>query len=572
MDASLSGQPKGVLPEEAQAGDHTPSATPVAVQAPAASPLDHTLQLSHAHHEERNMPLDTGQTLHKDLQPDSIGNDVSHRTGFHLNNAQQSLNMQLGLHKPDNGLDSTSAQLAADPQRQAKQDLQGEEQLSPCEEACTAAVNLDVAQQPKQPQSAFSGFMTGKDSRPVQISAHAQTLARQLLQEQQQLEHWSNQAAETTASEKGALAQPEQQSVQQQAVSAHRSQHAATGQSQDLQTDVNQHKVNSMADVALQDARQAPVNEQTAELPTCASLHCDAADESQQLSAQGTSLVGLVQSADLQAQDEQMLTKDTLQVSKDTDAAAIADTASPKAQSSESRVCTCFTRGNGKAVQVSARGQARSRQMFQDGQQPDISVSKAASPALATSSVHQAEPELPAFTGFATGRNEVMKVSAEAQAHARRMFSADQDSQKPDNVKSQAANPAPATAQPAEQPVLTGFRTGAGNKTMQISAAQQARAKELFDKPQEAEQDSTQVTAAHLQSPAGQATAPTDSLIKQQEQEQQAANADSAQPKERNPSNLHDGSAASAAVGGCTDTAFKPNLTTGDYVVGYLYV
>ena len=134
-----------------------------------------------------------------------------------------------------------------------------------------------------------------------------------------------------------------------------------------------------------------------------------------------------------------------------------------------------FTSGTGKAVQLSAAAQARAKQMLKND---NIHAQPTAG---AGSNADTAEPSHAAsgFTsGFTSGTGKAVKLSAAAQARAKQMLEDDGSDAQPTAGAGSIAN----TAGPshAASGLASGFTSGTG-KAVQLSAAAQARAKQLLE-------------------------------------------------------------------------------------------
>ena len=125
-------------------------------------------------------------------------------------------------------------------------------------------------------------------------------------------------------------------------------------------------------------------------------------------------------------------------------------------------VASGFTTGTGKAVLTSAAGQARAAQMLADDstadQQPTAAASESSSAAAPTN----------ALSGFSTGTGKAVIMSAAAMARAQKVLA--DDSMATEQPTESASEP-PSTAAFAH----SGFSTGTG-KAVQFSAAAMARA------------------------------------------------------------------------------------------------
>lgn len=304
-------------------------------------------------------------------------------------------------------------QLSAQGQARAKLLLQEEQTDKADKDAQTSlTLPLGTAQHARQPMPAFVGFASGSGNKPVHISAHGQARAMQLLQAEQtgtaELEATASTAVPSGTAQhaqqpqtkfvgfaSGAGNKPVQTSAHGQARAKHLFQQEPTG----------------------------TANKDNPALPCSAALH---AEQPQ------AAFVGFVSGA-----------------------------------------------GN-KPVQLSAHGQERAKQLLQVGQTGEAEVEATDSTAIGTAQ-HADQPQL-ALVGFASGAgNKPVQSSAHAQARARQLLCADQELRELDSKAAQHADSTLKPAQRLQRPVSTGCKTGAGNKAVQISAAQQAHAKQLFD-------------------------------------------------------------------------------------------
>ena len=95
------------------------------------------------------------------------------------------------------GAGNKPVQLSAHGQERARQLLQVEQTgKADLEATDSRAVSVGTAQRAEQPQPAFVGFASGAGNKPVQLSAHAQARARQLLCADQELHELDSKAAQ----------------------------------------------------------------------------------------------------------------------------------------------------------------------------------------------------------------------------------------------------------------------------------------------------------------------------------------------------------------------------------------
>ena len=365
-------------------------------------------------------------------------------------------------------------QLSAQGQARAKLLLQ-EEQTDTADKAFESSLTLPLgtAQHAQQPLPAFVGFASGSGNKPVHVSAHGQACAMQLLQAEQtgkaESEATDNTAVPASTAQhaqqpqtnfvgfaSGAGNKPVQISAHGQARAKHLFQQEPTG-------------------TANKDNPASPCSAaQHAEQPQAAFVGfvSGAGSKPVQLSAHGQArakqLLQVEQTgeADLEATESRAVLLGTALHAEHPPAAFVG-----------------FASGAGnKPIQLSAHGQVRARQVLQVEQTGKADLEATDSRAVSVGTAQHAEQPQPAFVGFASGAgNKPVQLSAHAQARARQLLCADKELHELD---SKAAQHADSTLKPAEhlqQPVSTGFKTGAGDKAVQITAAQQAHAKQLFD-------------------------------------------------------------------------------------------
>ena len=139
-------------------------------------------------------------------------------------------------------------------------------------------------------------------------------------------------------------------------------------------------------------------------------------------------------------------------------------------------VASGLSLGNGKPVQVSAKAQAKTRNLFQN-------ENSAATPGALqgnspTDTYAEAPAAAPVASGFSLGNGKPVQVSAKARAHAKNLFQNENNAATPGAL--QGNNPMDTSDEaPAAAPVASGFSLGNG-KPVQVSAKAQAQARNLF--------------------------------------------------------------------------------------------
>ena len=218
----------------------------------------------------------------------------------------------------------------------------------------------------EHPQSTFTGFATGSDNKPVQLSAHGQAHAKRMFQGDT-----SSKVAASTATDGSALAASSTEPAKQQSCavtgfatgSGSKPVHlSAHGQAHAMQMFQQGHPsttaVQTATDNALGDSRRAEVSDLPQ--PTCIGFASGCGNNLVHLSARG------------QAHARRMLQTEP---SGETAAAEVGtgtDAVAEVAHHAESALCTGFKRGaNSQSVPISAAKQAYARHLFDHEQAPE---------------------------------------------------------------------------------------------------------------------------------------------------------------------------------------------------------
>ena len=350
----------------------------------------------------------------------------------------------------------------------------------------------------EHPQSTFTGFATGSDNKPVQLSAHGQAHAKRMFQGDT-----SSKVAASTATDGSALAASSTEPAKQQSCavtgfatgSGSKPVHlSAHGQAHAMQMFQQGHPcttaVQTATDNALGDSRRAEVSDLPQ--PTCTGFASGCGNNPVHLSARGQAHAWRMFQTEPPGETAASKATDSL--------AQPASSAQPAEQ--QPSAFTGFTSGSSNnRVQLSAHGQAQARRMFQEQHPSSTAVSEA------NNSTQPADLPQAACTCFATGSgHNAVQLSAHGQAHARQMFQQDPDLQK---LGAEVAHH-------AESALCTGFKRGANSQSVAILAAKQAYARHLFDHEQAPECPSKEATAG-TDSAAGPPSAKQHSAKQQQQ-------------------------------------------------------
>ena len=387
-------------------------------------------------------------------------------------------------------------QLSAHGQAHAKRMFQEDPSSNVAASTATdgSALAASSTQPAKQQPPAFTGFATGSGNNPVQLSAHGLAHARRIFQAEP-----PGKTAVSQATDCSAVAASSTDPTKQM-------QPTFTGFATGSGNKPVQLSANGQAHAKRMFQEERPSKTAVSQATDCSTVVANSTDPPKQprssflgfATGSGNKIVQL--SANGQAHAKRMFHEEhpsKTAVSNATDSSA-PETSSTQPADLPQSACTGFATGSGNSpVQLSAHGQAHAGHMFQAEPPGKTAVNQATDcSAVAASSTDPTKQMQPTFTGFATGSgSRPVQLSAHGQAHAKQMFQQDPDLQKLGTDVGPCTDATAEVTHHAENAVCTGFKRGANNQSVAISAAKQAHAKHLFDKEQQPERAGTDSAA-----------------------------------------------------------------------------